>query len=180
MKRHLILLAALTACALGPAFALEAELAVQEPAGAARKPAAITCGVPFAQGAVKDAAALSVQAGGKAVPAQFATLAKWGDGSVRWALLDCQLDVEAGAKAKLSVRDGGANAAPAAPVKVTDGADEVTVSTGPLAFTVGKKDFNLFKSIKVDGAEMLAAGGRGLVLTTEDGKQVVAGAPTEV
>jgi hypothetical protein len=172
--------AVLTASAAGPAIALEAELTVQEPAGVARKAGVLTCGIPFAAGVVKDPAVLTVQSGGKPAPAQFATLAKWSDGSVRWALLDCQVDAEAGGRAKLSVRDGGANPAPASPVKVTEGADEVAVSTGPLSFAVSKNEAGLFRSLKVDGAEMLAAGGRGLVLTAEDGKQVAAGKPSEV
>jgi len=176
----MIVTVALALCASMPASALEAELTVQESAGVARKPAAVTCGVPFAQGAVKDATALSAQVGGKAVPAQFATLAKWSDGSVRWVLMDCQLEVDAGGKAKLAVRDGGAGPAPAGPVKVTDGAEEVAVSTGPLSISISKKESSLFKSLKVDGAELLAAGSRGLVLTTEDGKQTPAGAPSEV
>ncbi len=180
MKLHAILPAVMALCLAMPAAALEAELTVQEPSGVERKAGVVTCGVPFARGAVKDQKDLSVQVGGKAVPAQFATLAKWSDGSVRWALMDCQVDVAAGGKAKLAVRDGGVSPPPASPVKVTDDADEVAVSTGPLAFTVSKKGPGLFKSLKVDGAEMLAAGGRGLVLTAEDGKQVQAGAPSEV
>lgn len=164
----------------GNAAAMDAELTVQEPAGVARKGGLVTCGVPFAQGAVKSTGELTLQSEGKALPVQFSPLAKWSDGSVRWALMDCQLDVAAGGNAKVTVRADGQPAQPASPVKVQDGQNEIVVSTGPLSFAVGKSEFNLFRSIKVDGVEMLTPGGRGLVLYSEGGKEILAGVPSNV
>jgi len=172
----LVMTIAQAACVL----AGEARLTVQDPAGVARRPAVVTCGVPFAAGAMKDAARLSVQSSGKAMPAQFAAISRWPDGSVRWALMDCQVDVDANGKAELVVGDGAANPAPLTPVKVQDAADDVTVSTGPLSFVISKKEFNLFRSLKVAGQEILAPTGRGLVLCTAEGKLVTAGKPAEV
>ena len=162
------------------AGALEVTLSVVDDAKTARAAGIVTSGVPFAKGAVKDLARLSVSAGGRVLPAQFVKLAPWPDGSVRWALLDCQVAVPAGGRTELVVRDDGRNKAPASPVKVVQGAGSVTVSTGPLEFVVDRKGFNLFKSLKVDGKERVTAAGRGLVIYTQDGKAVAAGAPGTV
>jgi len=162
------------------ARALEVRLKVQETDKVARTPAVVTTGVPFARGAVKDVSRLSVSVGGKPVPAQFIKTAPWDDGSVRWALMDVQVDVPAGGKTVLVLRDDGKNPAPPVPVKVDDRAGAVTVATGPLQVVIGKTKGNLLESLKVDGKELITAAGRGLVVYTADGKQVVAGAPTEV
>jgi len=167
--------------AVWSADAVEVKLTVTEPTGVARTAEPVTSGVPFAKGAVKDVGSLSVtDAAGKPLPAQFIQLTPWPDGSVRWALMDTQVDVGANAAAHLIVKDGKA-AAPANPVVVENGAAAVTVSTGPLAFAVSKTAFNLFTSLKVDGREMVTSASKGLVLYTADGKAVAAGgAPTEV
>jgi hypothetical protein len=163
-----------------PAGALEVKLQVAETEKVARTPATVTSGVPFARGAVKDPARLAVSSGGKPLPAQFLKLVSWDDGSVRWALMDVQVDVPAGGKVELIVSDSGANPAPAAPVTVEDGAEAVKVSTGPLQFAVARKKPGLFESLRVDGKDLAAAAGRGLVLVKADGSELQAGAPGEV
>ena len=73
--RFLILSAAAAAASLAagdPGLALEVKLQAVETEKVARSPAAITSGVPFARGEVKDVARFSVSAGGKPLPAQFA------------------------------------------------------------------------------------------------------------
>ena len=164
----------------GIAGAVEVKLDVEDHAGAARNAGIVTSGVPFAKGAVKDVSKLSARVGGKVMPAQFLQLAPWPDGSVRWALMDTQVDVPSGGKIALIVRDDGGNIAPPKPVKIENGSDAVKVSTGPLDFVVNKKKFNLFSSLKIDGKELVRSSGKGLVLYTESGKEVVAGPPTEV
>ncbi len=197
MVAFVVVCASLQACAP----AAEIKLTVTEDAAVKRAGATLTSGVPFAKGAVTDLARLSVAAGEKVIPAQFARLATWPDGSVRWALLDCRLDLAAGARAELVLRDDGKNAAPPSPVKVVDSPGEVRLSTGPLVAVIDKKTAGLFRSVTVDGKELLRAAGRGLVLylpgearkvtrkqgrrevtVTEYGppKPVIAGAPDEV
>jgi exo-rhamnogalacturonan lyase-like protein len=174
--------------AASTAGALEVKLTVADGADTARKAGVITSGVPFAKGVVKDVGKLSVSAAGgstgltagKVIPAQFKQIARWDDGSARWVLVDCQADVAAGKKTELVLRDDGKNVAPAKAVSVSQSGGAVTVSTGPLQFVVDKKSFNLFKSIKVDGKELVTGSGRGLVLYTADKKQVVASAPDQV
>ncbi len=160
--------------------ALEVKLQVADAAGAARKPAVVTSGVPFAKGEVKDVSRLALSAGGKPVPAQFAKTVAWGDGSIRWVLMDTQVEVPAGGQTELVLSDSGGNPAPAAPVGVEDGAEAVKVSTGGLVVVLGKKKPGLFESLKIDGRELLTSSGKGLVIVKVDGGEAVAGAPSEV
>jgi len=75
------------------ARAAEVRLQLTETEKAARAPAAVTSGVPFAKGALKDVGKLVLKSGGKPVPAQVRRTVKWEDGSVRWALVDTLVDV---------------------------------------------------------------------------------------
>jgi len=171
------------ALAVGSALtaqALEVKLLVTETDKVARAAAAITTGVPFGKGQVRDMTRLAVRVAGKPVPAQFLKLVSWDDGSIRWALMDVQADVAAGGTAELMVSDSGGNPPPVSPVVVDNNANEVKVSNGPLQFTVDKKKFNLFASLRVDGREVVTSAGRGLVLVKDDGGEVQAGAPSEV
>jgi len=181
--RKTVLLSCLTgACvaAVSATYAVEVTLQVTETSQTARMPGIITMGVPFARGAVRDVSRLTVSLGGKPVPAQFTQTAPWDDGSVRWALMDTQAAVPAGGTVELTVSDRGGNPAPAAPVTIKDAADAVTVNTGPLAFVVSKTRPGLFQSLSVDGKDLLTGAGRGLVVVTEDEREVVAAPPTAV
>jgi hypothetical protein len=73
------------------ASAAETKLTVEDFAKVERKGGTVTTGVPFAKGALKDVAKLSVSVGGKKIPAQFIAICPWDDGSVRWApsVIEC-------------------------------------------------------------------------------------------
>jgi PcRGLX-like N-terminal RIFT barrel domain/PcRGLX-like protein central beta sandwich domain len=173
MSRLLYPFAVSLLLASSSAFALEVKLTVSDIAGVARKGGTVRSGVPFAKGAVKDLKKLAVSAGGKKIPAQFRQLAKWSDGSVRWALLDCIVDVPAKGKLALVLTDGGGNPAPGKSVKVTDTGGQITISTGPLTAVIDRKNFNLFKSVKIDGKEVVTAAGKGLVVYAPGDKKTV-------
>jgi hypothetical protein len=160
--------------------AIEVKLTASETDGIARSPAHVTTGVPFPKGAVTDVSKLAVANGGKPIPAQIVKTVPWDDGSVRWALLDTQVPVAANGRAELVLSDAGNNPAPAAPVKVTEGADGVSVSTGPLQFKVSRAKAGLFQSITVDGKELVKESAKGLLIVKEDGSEAAAGAPSEV
>jgi hypothetical protein len=181
MEKRMSLVVAVLASLVfaGAARAVEVKLQVVETDQVARKPAAITTGVPFARGAVKEVSRLAVRVGGQSVPAQFIQTAPWNDGSVRWALMDVQTDVPASGPVELVVSDVGGNPAPAAPLKVQETPDAIAVSTGPLEFRVSAKKPGLFESFKVDGAERLTELGRGVVLYKAGGGDVI-GQPAEV
>ena len=51
----------------------------------------MTSGVPFPEGDVADPANIRLLVGGKEMPLQVEVLSRYPDGSIRWALLDFQL-----------------------------------------------------------------------------------------
>ena len=160
--------------------AADIPLTVREPGAAARTPARVTTGIPFARGELADAGTLSVTANGRKIPAQFRAHVPWEDGSVRWALMDTQVPVEQGGTAELTVAADGANPAPDSPVNVRKDGERAVVSTGPLEFALSKSSASLFEYIRLNGGERVDGSGRGAVLTTEDGEEVAAGPPEEL
>ena len=156
------------------------DLTVREPAGVDRVSEPVTTGVPFAKGVLKDVSALRVVDGsGRALPSQFRRTSAWSDGSVRWALMDTQVSVKANRSIELKVVRG-ARPKPTSPVRVDDKRGVISVSTGPLSFTVSKTKFNIFESLRVNGKERVAKGSPGLVLYSGQGSVAANGAPREI
>jgi hypothetical protein len=119
-------------------------------------------GVPLPAGLVKEPAALRLlDSGGREVDCQFTVLSRyWGrDNSLRWVLLDFQADVPAGGKTVYRLTNDKPAAAAADAIKVEDGADAVTVSTGALKVVISKKRCSLFESVAVGGEEVVRAAG---------------------
>ncbi len=126
-----VLLLAATASLAG-----EVRLCVEEPAGVERRQWPVTSGIPLAQGALREdgSAALFDEAGGE-IPLQTESLARWPDGSVRWLLLDFQIDLAAKQKKAIRLRYGPAvrRAAVEKPLRVTRQADgKVVIEPGPV------------------------------------------------
>lgn len=135
-------------------------LEVRDNQNLARKAWPACFGVPLPLGLVKEPGDLRLlnSAGGE-VPCQFTALSRyWArDNSVRWVLLDFQADVPAGGKAVYKLTNDKPAAAVADPVKVEDGAEALTVSTGALKVVISKKRCSLFESVSVGGKEVVKA-----------------------
>ncbi|MGQ9660900.1 MAG: RIFT barrel domain-containing protein [Kiritimatiellia bacterium] len=164
----------------GRVSGVEVKLEVTETESIARAPALVTTGVPFARGIVKDVAVLALKHGGKSIPTQFARIVSWDDGSVRWALMDTQLNVPAGGKLELVASDDRTNVSPTAPVKIEESAEALRVSNGPLVLIVPKKKSGLIESVIFQGRQWVTGVGGGLVIYDAAGQRVVAGPPDRV
>jgi hypothetical protein len=97
----------------------------------------------LAQGVLRDdqAAALFDECG-KEIPLQTESLARWPDGSIRWLLLDFQIDLAAKQKKTLTLRYGpGTRRAPVEkPVRITKQADgTVVIEPGPVRLEYNSK-----------------------------------------
>jgi len=114
----------------------EIRLAVEEPAGVERQQWPVSSGVPFAQGALREEQATALfDAAGSELPLQTETLVRWPDGSVRWLLVDFQIDLAAKQKKTLTLRYGPeVRRAPVQnPVRITKRADgSVVLEPGPV------------------------------------------------
>jgi len=154
MKRHLVIftLAFLAGSARSGEMAIK--LTAIERAGVERKGEFVSTGVPFARGQLSEAELRNfalLDASGKPVPAQFGVTCRWWPGrSVRWVLVDFAADVPANGRTVYTLKTRSDPVNVPNPIKVTGDKDKVTVVTGPLKFTVRRKNFNLFDEVWVD------------------------------
>jgi len=135
-------------------------LIVSEPAGVARVNGPVTTGVPFPPGVLRRAEVALVDAAGNQVPLQTRVLAKWPDGSVKWALLDFQVPkLAANGKAAFRLVAAKPTAKPASAITVTKAASgHLSVNTGAMQVTLNAKAFDLFMFVSV-GGKRVAEGG---------------------
>jgi hypothetical protein len=134
----------------------QATLDVQESLGLARTQWPITAGVPFPRGSVPDPARLVVKDdSGRTMPVQTRVLSRWQDGSVRWALLDWQTDLEARQTRRFRVAPGEP-VGTAGGVKVRERDDRIDVDTGPLQFSVPKNRFAWLQEARLKGVDVLS------------------------
>ncbi len=134
--RRLVLIALVLMSAAWEACAATVRLTVEEPSGVERVGWPVTSGIPLAQGAVSNPEACALfTADGSELPLQTEVLARWPDGSVRWLLLDFQVDLAAGEKKSLSLRygPGTGRAAVDEPIAVKQQPDgKITIVPGPV------------------------------------------------
>lgn len=137
MKFHWLVLLLVVGWSAGASLALDVPLTISNPDSTNKSAEPITSGVPFAQGALTNAAAVRLVQAGTEIPAQFLVTAIWPDHSVRWLLCDFQADLP-GSGATNAVLQTGTAPATVTGVTVSDVAGTLTVNTGAAAFTFDK------------------------------------------
>lgn len=165
-----------------PAEVFNEEKWVRETSLPGSSPMLVTGGYPFPRGQVKDAGAIMVAAGGKALPVQSKAIGFWPDGSVKWALLsffaDSKALVSQGAEAaqargpvvtcrdgrvlplEMELRSGGgvreeiAETGSGAALSLEENKDGVTIDTGALRVGL-QKGTRWLRSIQLGGEEIL-------------------------
>ena len=193
MKTWLLFASLCGGCGLAfsAGVAAEVALAVAEPSGVARRGWPVTSGVPFRQGALADGRGMTLWTpGGQAVPLQTDVLARWPDGSVRWLLIDFQVELAAGEKQNFVLRDArGAVSPPVeAPVRVMTAVDRTTIETGPLRLELTRDGFDPLGAVWLDrngdgrfSADERVTRGGGLFVRGPDGRRFeAAGEPAEI
>ena len=138
------------------------ELSILEPLGIDRPAYPITTGVPFPQGGVlRTETNLRVESGRKELPLQTRTLLAWPDGSIKWVLLDFQTDLEAGKDNRCHLFYGDeVSSTEKAEHEITIEQDEdrLTVTTGPLAFSVDSIGTFPLRSVACNGRTIVPEG----------------------
>ena len=147
----------------------------------------ITSGVPFPKGVLgADSNLRLLDAGGNELPLQTRTLARWNDGSVKWALLDFQ----GAADGRYTLEYGNEVKRRDTPPRlaVSETAEGVEVITGPLKVIVSKSRygfpgevwFDEDKDGKFDSREKLSEAGAFFVRDLEGNAYSSAVRPDEV
>jgi len=151
-------------------------LIVQERAGRDRLTEPVTVGIPFPKATVFKLSQLSLcNAGGEPQPLQAQALARWIDGSIRWALLDFQATVTAHATTAYCVESDADKPRPLQPVavSVTETEEHVIIDTGGYTFFINRRVCKPFDRIVVNGVEQIGAEGSSLVLIDAQGRSYV-------
>jgi len=114
----------------------------------------VTTGVPFPNGVLRDGERVRLLDPDKnEVPVQVQTTARWSpNGYVRWLLLDLLAKVAPARPVTYQLEYGSGVRRAKAPSALTvqEQPDAVTVTTGPLRFTVGRNRYRFLKSVWLD------------------------------
>jgi hypothetical protein len=168
-RRPLVL--ALFAVAALPARAAAFPLigvSVRESDGVERHRWPLAISAPFRRGAARPGETLRVvDERGAALPAQTKALATWPDGSLRWLLLDTQVDLKPHRARRLRIVPGRAPA-PVAPARVSTTDDVFVVDTGAIRFTVPRTRFAILEALQPRGSGAPLTGGLSAVLVAAE------------
>lgn len=134
--------------------AVDVPVIVTEPSGLDRPGEPVSGGIPLPAGQFKPDAPFALFDGRTPIPVQASPLVTGPDGSLRWVLLDYQIDLKAGQTRTLTLRPGKP-AAPAHPLKTTQTPEQLTVDTGRLAFAIRKNEpFSLSQCEAIRGVSV--------------------------
>ncbi|MHB9156486.1 MAG: exo-rhamnogalacturonan lyase family protein [Thiobacillus sp.] len=136
-------------------------LQIRDNSGVVRRDWPVTTGVPLPVGVVQEVGQLRLtDAAGREIPAQFTVLSRYGarDNSLRWVLLDFQVDVPANGEVTLQLRNDRPAQAVSAPIRITETREAITVDSGGVVATISRRDGSLLQSVRVGGKQVLQAG----------------------
>ncbi len=130
--------------------ALSVPLRIESPIGLGAATQPVTFGVPFAEGALRDARSLCLKdATGRTVPVQTEALARWWDGSVKWLLVDFLLDGATlrASSGRLLLEQQSGPLPEASGVNIHETDEALFVDTGALTFQIDRPGFRLPTSL---------------------------------
>jgi len=165
------------------ASAKDIDLTVAEPSGVERRGWPVTSGIPLAQGELRsDRRTALFDADGKEIPLQTEVLNRWPDGTIRWLLLDFQVDLAANQSKRYVLRYGPQikRSSVPDPIHVNTIPQDPVLETGPLRITLSPDEFRLLDAVWHDrnndgqfsDSERVTGGdAAGIELVTPDGER---------
>ena len=127
-------------------------------AGVDRHREPVSIGVACPRGEVTRSArwALTDQRG-RPVPVQTTVLDRWGDGSVRWLLVEFHADVDADAASFYALAPGETGEGDAPGISIEHAGPAVRVATGAATFDVPRVGHAFLSAVTVDGRPLLGS-----------------------
>lgn len=164
----------------GNTLGLEIPLVVEEPIGLPRRQAPVTSGICLPRGQFPANQAFCLFDGDTEIPLQTTPLVVEEDGSLRWVLLDFQLDIGSRETKRLMLKTEPVRTKSKMVIQTTENDDSVFVNTGPLSFSVSKtKPYTLFDTVALRG-KTVAAGESVDVTEAKTNIRYTAGKPASV
>ncbi len=166
-------------------------LKVQNPSADAVTAWPVTSGVPFPRGALAAAAHLRLLGpDGAERPLQAQTLARWPDGTVKWALLSFRAEAAANGSASYTL-EYGAKAKPSGiktGLSVEENASGATIATGPMRIEISRASGlfpgKVWLDKNADGRfaddEVVGAGGAATLIAEKGNAFTTLGPPDEI
>ena len=157
-------------------------LNIEEPSGVRRICWPVTSGIPLARGVLfEDRSCALFDAAGKEIPLQTEPIARWPDGSIRWLLIDTQVDLSPseGKTIELRFGEGVRRAAVDNPACALEEGESIKIQTGPLQVKLSADNFRLLDAVWLDAdsdgkysdeERVTGSDGAGIMLMTPDGK----------
>ena len=136
-------------------------LLLWEPSAVNRKQWPITMGVPFPKGALHSECHICLRDGDRELPVIGKVTTSWDDGSIRWILLDFQVDLKGNEKKELSLQFGPqvrSAVDPPRAVKLVETGGEVIVDSGDLRVIFRSGGHMPFDELTYRGRSLLAEG----------------------
>lgn len=130
----------------------------------------VTVGIPIPKGVLTEACRLSlVEPIEKTIPLQATSLSTWSDNSIKWLLLDFQIDIkERQVKELLLQQTEEQSFFPEYGLTIQESETELVVDTGSVSFYIPTDIFRPFSQVIVDGQNFLATKKSATVLTGTD------------
>ena len=131
------------------------------------RPWPVSSGIPLPAGELVDPSHVRLaDAAGRSVPCQTEAVSRWQDGSVRWLLVDVQVD----APKTFSLHYGReVNTPPRTALQIEDSPGRIHIDTGALEVSIKRQGFDLLERVVRDGRELLRPGEDRFTLVTADG-----------
>lgn len=148
---------------------------IEERAGDERSLEPVRIGVPLPKGLLLEAeGTVLVDEAGRPLPLQARALARWPDQSVKWLLVDTLASVRASERLSVFLCDARSTAATGteeATARIEEHGAVWQIDTGAAIFEGGGNPSVLLESARLQGTELLDAGGVSLLLTGCTGRQ---------
>jgi hypothetical protein len=157
------------------------QFVLEEPSGSSRPVQPVGFGLPLPKGLIPDQDHLSIlDADGSPLLVQREVLGIHPGGSPRWVFVQFVTSLKAREKKTFTVKFiKNARTRASHPLSIREGADEIHIDTGEIAFDLPKSGFALPQNLKLrDSGPLLAEGARGFRAVDENGKEFFTGLDT--
>jgi len=146
-------------------------LAIEEPTGVLREKWPVRRGVPFPSGELREASSIRLLGpDGREHPCIITESAQWGDGSIKWILLDFQVTIgpQETETYQLEYGPGITRSTVKTNLEVSVHDSRLCVQTGAISFDVDTQNFKLIENARREGEKSTSCGRQDFSIKSDD------------